>query len=290
MEKIELRGWRGLRLAADRYGSASDPTVILMHGGGQTRHSWGATSQFLADAGFCAIALDMRGHGESEWDPEGCYSLDAFRNDLLEITEHLGGVDALVGASLGGLTAMTAIGESVRQISKALVLVDVTPRLNPTGVKQILDFMGAYGDGFVSLEAAVEAVAAYLPHRSAPSTAGLARNLRRHEDGRLRWHWDPKFYLEPSFALDSLEQRCSAAAARIKSPTILVYGARSEVVDEDSIAHMRVLIPHAETLGVSNARHMVAGDENDAFSAGVTNFLRGTIRPSHLAAAASPPN
>jgi non-heme chloroperoxidase len=149
------------------------------------------------------------------------------------------------------------------------------PRLEREGVMQIVRFMLAHADGFTSLDEAAEAVAAYLPHRPRPeSTAGLRKNLREGADGRLRWHWDPKLLLgervpdpEPAIA------RFEAACRRVRVPTLLVRGARSEMVTEAGVQDFLRLIPAAEFVDVREAGHMVAGDDNDAFNVAVKSFL-----------------
>ncbi|MEZ5238412.1 MAG: alpha/beta fold hydrolase [Microthrixaceae bacterium] len=193
-----LEGSGGLKLAADIGGPADGPTVVLLHGGGQTRHSWHGTWRVLADAGWRAVSLDLRGHGDSEWDPEGDYSLDAFANDALAVARSMDRPPVMVGASLGGLSALTAIGEASDQasVARALVLVDVANKLEDDGRERIGAFMTANLDGFASLEDAADAIAAYNPNRPRPTDlSGLAKNLRQREDGRWYWHWDPAFVL-----------------------------------------------------------------------------------------------
>ncbi|RYF48858.1 MAG: alpha/beta fold hydrolase, partial [Cytophagaceae bacterium] len=101
----------GFFLSADAWGNPANPPVILLHGGGQTRHSWGDTAQRLADAGWYAIALDARGHGDSDWSAEGHYSIDSLASDLRAVCANLSAKPALVGASMGGMTALIAEGE-----------------------------------------------------------------------------------------------------------------------------------------------------------------------------------
>src|SRR6516165_743217 len=102
----------GLRLVGDRWGEQPDRgTVVLLHGGGQTRHSWARTAARLAGAGYVAVTLDARGHGDSDWDPAGDYSLDAFARDLVAFAATLPEPAVLVGASLGGVTALVAASE-----------------------------------------------------------------------------------------------------------------------------------------------------------------------------------
>ncbi|MDP9332034.1 MAG: alpha/beta hydrolase, partial [Actinomycetota bacterium] len=93
---IEFVGRDGNRLAADVAGEPADPPAVLLHGGGQTRHSWGTTLGALADKGWRAYAVDLRGHGESEWAADGDYTLDAFAGDVLAISRSLDAPPALV--------------------------------------------------------------------------------------------------------------------------------------------------------------------------------------------------
>lgn len=149
---LTLRGAHDLRLEADAYGDPSACPVVLLHGGGQTRQSWGDTGAALAEMGFWALCLDARGHGGSAWDSEGDYSLDAFRDDLAAVVAQLDRPPAVIGASLGGLTAMLLAGERPDRTLQALVLVDIATRVQASGVQRVMDFMTARPDGFASLE------------------------------------------------------------------------------------------------------------------------------------------
>src|SRR6516165_8370864 len=131
----------GLTLAADVEGAWSGPVVVLLHGGGQTRQSWGATSRVLADAGFLAITVDQRGHGESDWASDGNYGIGAYAQDVRVIASQIARPVALVGASLGGLASLLAAAEPPQANVTALVLVDVTPRMRQDGRERIGEFM-----------------------------------------------------------------------------------------------------------------------------------------------------
>jgi pimeloyl-ACP methyl ester carboxylesterase len=274
-----LEGAGGLRLAADELGDPSAPPVVLLHGGGQTRHSWHTTARALADRGWHAYSVDLRGHGESEWAVDGDYRIDSFVADVAAIVAGLPEPPALVGASLGGVASLVAVGEGTP--ARALVLVDVAPRIEPAGAQRIGDFMRAHmEDGFASLEEVADAVSAYNPHRPRPTDlSGLRRNLRRREDGRLVWHWDPRFMERPGGHPDETRaslvppERLQAAARALRIPTLLVRGRMSDVLSEDGAREFMELVPHAQFLDVAGAGHMVAGDRNDAFNAAIVEFL-----------------
>ena len=275
-EQRQFRTDDGLTLVADTYGDPEAPPVLLLHGGGQTRHAWGGTARALAEAGWYGVALDQRGHGDSDWCPEGDYRLDRYSRDALQVARALATPPVAVGASLGGLASLLASGAEGPPALAAVVLVDITPRMNYEGAANILGFMGErLEEGFATLEEAADAIAAYLPHRPRPKDlSGLRKNLRLHDDGRYRWHWDPKFVVgERPPGIDMSQERMLDAARNLDVPAMLVRGRMSELVDEQAAREFRELVPHAHYVDVSGAAHMVAGDRNDAFTQAVTGFL-----------------
>jgi pimeloyl-ACP methyl ester carboxylesterase len=283
----DFEGCAGNRLAADIFGDAGSP-VLFLHGGGQTRHAWRATAERLARRGHVAVALDQRGHGESDWIADAHYAVADFAADATRVCDVLaarhGRRPVLVGASLGGLAAMVAAREASRA-GRALpfsgvVLVDITPRIDPTGVDKITGFMRTHAaDGFATIEQAAEAVAAYLPHRPRPkSLDGLKKNLRRMPDGRWRWHWDPKFLDGPrpvGTAGGDMVAVLSQGVRAFDGPVLLVRGGGSELVTMEHVAEFRALCPQADFVDVAEARHMVAGDKNDVFAQAILDFLAG---------------
>ncbi len=275
-ERRIFRTRNGLALVSDAYGDPSARPVVLAHGGGQTRHAWGGAAEALARRGWHAFALDLRGHGESDWSPLGEYDFEFFAHDLSDVAAALPEPPVLVGASLGGIAAMIAQGESEHETFSAVVLVDVTPRLETEGVARVRSFMTEHIErGFATLEEAADAVAAYQPQRTRErNLAGLEKNLRRGDDGRWRWHWDPRFMSRESRVPPDLTwPRLEEAAKNLRVPTLLVRGRMSELVSESSARQFLELVPHARYVDVSGAGHMVAGDRNDVFSDAVIRFL-----------------
>lgn len=274
--RLTFRTDDGLNLVADAWGAPDQPPVLLAHGGGQTRHAWGGTARTLAAAGWYAITLDQRGHGDSDWSPEGNYRFEDFAGDLRLIARSLPQPPVVVGASLGGISAMIAEGEAEGPVSAAVVLVDVTPRVETKGADRVVAFMEAHIErGFATLEEAADVVAAYLPHRPRPKDLnGLKKNLRLDQDGRYRWHWDPQFIADPKRRPGAQNfERLSAAAAAMAVPVLLVRGRMSDLVSEQVADEFLALVPHARYADVSGAGHMVAGDQNDAFTDAVVEFL-----------------
>jgi len=276
--------WTGsgrIPLAASAAGPLGAPIdVLFAHGFGQTRQAWGRTMQALSAQGVASAAWDMRGHGESGRNPPGePYAVEQFIEDALAVRATLERPPVLVGASMGGLVGLAAQARGAD--FAGLVLVDVTPRWEMAGMQRILAFMGAHPDGFDDHEHAASEIAAYLPHRrEKKSAADLAHLLLRGADGRLRWHWDPRLLQDLADSAKHQDE-LSDAARGIDIPVLLVSGGRSDLVSQETIAHFRELVPHAEHLQLPEATHMVAGDNNDAF----TRAIIGFITPRHRAGA-----
>ncbi len=277
-ETIRIPIADGLSIAADIAGPRGAPTVVLGHGGGQTRHSWDKCEQQLAQAGYFAINYDLRGHGDSDWSPDGDYAITTRAQDLIAVAGQGSGPVALVGASLGGITALVAasLGFDVA----ALVLVDIVPQMAPAGVAKIRDFMTGSPNGFASLEDAADAISAYYPDRPRPKDlSGLHKNLRLHPDGRYRWHWDQRMMTDTRADPAQLLALMDAADWTDRVPTLLVRGMKSDIVDDAGVADLRRRVPALEVANIGGAGHMVAGDRNDEFNAAVLEFL-GRVMPA----------
>lgn len=273
---IDVTTSEGIRLIGEVQGSARSPLAMLLHGGGQTRHAWSGTATALVRDGFDVGSYDARGHGDSGWAMDKDYSLPAHARDLAEVLKTMSRPAALIGASMGGISALLA-AFIIPELVRALVLVDIVPRFAPEGVARVRNFMQAHPEGFASLDEAVAAVHDYNPRRSSKNPSGLMRSLREGADGRLRWHWDPAVVGDPpTDALsDMLSDRLAALPPTL--PLMLVSGAQSDVVDQQAVAEFQRQAPHAEVLAIDRAGHMVVGDRNDVFSGAISDFLRRRI-------------
>jgi pimeloyl-ACP methyl ester carboxylesterase len=280
--RIVFKGFEEINLVADVRGDPEAWPVLFLHGGGQTRHAWGRTADVVAAHGWRATTLDLRGHGDSDWAANGDYSFTAYCADTIAVVDQIGRPPVLVGASLGGMSAMLAEGTSDRDVSCGLVLVDITPKTNPVGVRRIREFMMSGVDGFDSLEDAAAAIAAYTPQRKRSfNPEGLKKVLRQRGD-RWYWHWDPKIL--DNERTEVVAKRYAGlldvAIRNIHVPTMLVRGLLSDVVTHEGVADLIERLPDVTVADVPGAAHMIAGDQNDAFSNSVIAFLDERIRPS----------
>ncbi len=282
VEHTVYSGFEGVRLAADVRGDPDAWPVLFLHGGGQTRHAWGSAAATVAREGWRTVTMDLRGHGESDWAPNGDYSFTAFGSDCLAVVDQLGRPPVLIGASLGGMSAMLAEGTSDRTVSSGLVLVDITPKTNPKGIQRINSFMRSGLGGFATLDEAAAAIAAYTPHRKRPVNAEGLKKVLRQRDGRWYWHWDPLLISQERTEVvpERLAGLLDVAMSNITVPTLLVRGLLSDVVTDEGVDDLLSKIPTATVVDVAGASHMIAGDRNDAFSDAVVAFLRERIRPT----------
>lgn len=272
-ETIRIPVGDGLTLAADVAGPRGAPTVVLGHGGGQTRHSWDKAELQLAAEGYFAINYDLRGHGDSDWSADGHYDLNQRADDLCAVAAAGSRPVALVGASLGGMAALAATSRGFTPA--AIVLVDIVVKSEQSGVDRIRTFMSANANGFASLDEAADAVSAYYPERPRPAdTSGLNKNLRLGADGRYHWHWDPRMMSNFQSRTNNLTELMDAADWTDRVPTLLVRGMKSDIVTAEGVADLRRRIPALEVADISGAGHMVAGDRNDEFNGAVLEFLR----------------
>ncbi|MDP1696775.1 MAG: alpha/beta hydrolase [Xanthomonadaceae bacterium] len=271
-QALRIHSADGLLLAAERW-PTQGPEVLLAHGFGQTRQSWQGTAGSLRANGYSTMSFDARGHGESGRNaPMQRYQPEQWVADLHAITAQVSGPRLLIGASMGGLTGLMAQAEHA--LFDAMVLVDITPRWEAEGFARIVAFMSAHPDGFDDTEHAADAIAGYLPQqRVRKRPEQLASLLVKRDDGRLVWHWDPRMLTDLPIQSEPIQRRVVEAARQITVPLLLISGGQSDLVSEQTVAEFLELVPHAQHRRIDKASHMVAGDDNAAFTAAIHAFL-----------------
>lgn len=272
----------GVQLVAEAHAEEGRP-LLMLHGGGQNRHSWKEAAQRLAGEGFLPVTLDMRSHGDSPPSPDGKYPLELLVDDLARVAARFNETPVLVGASLGGIISLCAIGEGRLPADTPLVLVDISLRSGLGGVERVINFMLGTLDGFASLEEAREAISAYLKEPPRPGAEGrLGQYLRLHDDGRYRWHWHPSFLT--GMDLDEVMdvERRRRAAHQLRGPVVLLRGGNSDLVSPDMAAEFVREVPHARWVDVEQAQHTPAGSSNERYTEALVRALRSMAEhPEH---------
>ncbi|MCK9518111.1 MAG: alpha/beta hydrolase [Dehalococcoidia bacterium] len=282
---------RGLKLHYQEWGEPGAPAIVMLHGFGVSGHMFDEFAERLQSR-FRLIALDQRGHGDSDWAEDGDYSREAFVEDLEAVREALGlKTFLLVGHSMGGLNAVAYTAKYPERV-RALVLVDVGPEAAKEGVDNIVRF--TRGPDELEFEEFVQMAHQFNPRRSIENIRDRMRHrLRQMESGKWTWKFDRRFRQEKSglrIGSELSNDEVWQLYRSVRVPTLLVRGAESDVLTQEVAERVAREMHQARLVVVRGAGHSVPGDNPDDFSAAVESFLEdvasGRFEPE---AAAEPP-
>ena len=259
------------------WGRRADPSVLLLHGFAQSAHSFDLVSLSLSDS-YRAVALDLRGHGDSDWSPDGDYSRGRHVADAEAVIGELGLAPVtVVGLSLGG-TVGYLLAASSPHLVRSLVIVDIAPKVERAGALRVRGFVEAR-DSFASLDEMVSSVRAFRPGRTDEQLlASVLRNSRRLPDGRYSWKYDPAMRRPEARPRSgpAEEARLWSALTTVACPTLVVRGAESDIVSAESVDEMVRRMPDARAAEVPDAGHLVPGDNPAGFIRAIRPFLAET--------------
>ena len=249
----------GLGVSALVWGT-EPPEIVLLHGGAQNAHTWDTVALALDRP---LVAIDLPGHGHSDWRPGRDYRPQAMAEDVAAAIDDLApGATTVVGMSLGGLTALATLDREPT-LAEHLVLVDITPGVNQDKAAAVVAFVDGPVD-FESFDALLERTMAHNPTRSRSSLRrGVLHNARELDDGRWAWRYD-RFNDGTGDRLADLDTRFAdlwAAVSAVPASILLVQGGLSPVVDDDDIAELQRRRPDAEVVVVDAAGHSIQGDQ-----------------------------
>lgn len=273
MEEIVILTADGLSLGGEIYGAPDAKLIILLHGGGQSRSAWRGAARRLAAAGYRACAMDLRGHGGSDWSPNGVYRLDDFVADLAAIIRELGAPAVLVGASFGGHVAMLTAARHP-ELCRALLLADVTPWIDEASGDHFRCTLRTSAKGFASLDEAA-AMIAQLQGASSASVQPerLKRNMRVGADGRFYWKWDVRFLDDREIRRGGEGGLFVTEARKLRAPILVMAAELSNLTSPREIAAFQRAVAGVETVSIVGARHMLTGDVNDAYADAILIYL-----------------
>lgn len=263
----------GLKFHYLDWGSPDSPPLVLLHGVGQTCHTWDLFAAAMAPH-FHVMAFDQRGHGDSDWAPDRDYARQTMVNDVAAFTT-AAGLDNffLIGMSMGGMNSMMFTSQNKERV-RSLVVVDIGPRVERTGSSHIRDFMSGNRE-FNDLDEAAAVIYKFNPRRplEAIRKYTCVYNLKQLPSGKWTWKYDSYFASaqrlgDPQVMHDLL----AAAATLIRCPTLLVRGAQSDVFSLEGAKEFQQLIPESGFELVEGAGHSVMGDNPPGFEAAVRRF------------------
>lgn len=231
----EFKGFAGVRIESDDIGSADDPSIILLHGFGQTRKVWENVAVGLEQAGRHVINVDLRGHGGSDWPNDGRYDFDAYVEDLRAVLGQMRTRPVVVAATHSGWIATAALAEDAATLASGLILVDPPAHADVAAVKASADAL------------------------SAALGSGLAKP---DYDGKL---FD-------GFATDGIDTRLEKAGPHINIPVLIVRGALGNAAD-DTLPSFTADFPNAEAIDVNGAGLLVVAERTEAFNGLLIDFL-----------------
>jgi pimeloyl-ACP methyl ester carboxylesterase len=249
------------------------PPILFLHGGGINAHTWDVVCLMLRERYHC-IALDQRGHGDSEWSPAIDYGVATQVGDVEGFIEKLGLANpVLVGQSMGGLNSIAyAIRHSVKM--KGLVVVDVGPEINSAGTQRIREFSST--PELESLEAFLERAVKFNPIRDPRVLRrSLFYNLRQLPTGKWSLKHDQRRASDDSWRIAAGQrERILRDVAKISCPTLIVRGGKSDVLTDEAAERFAHMLPHARWVRVENAGHNVQGDNPRGLLDAMNPFLR----------------
>lgn len=263
---------RGLDFHYVEWGDAAAPPLLCFHGITQTAHSWDEVADALSER-YRVLCFDQRGHGDSAWSPDGVYTREEMAADMAAICETLGLQRFfLAGMSMGGINSITYTAGSGDRVA-ALVIVDVSPEVKKEGVENIRKFVQA-SDILDSFEAFVERAHAFNPRRSRENIESrLRHNLKQLPDGTWTWKYDPQLRSPQRPIGSGLTTNLWDDVAKIRCPTLILKGGESDILSAESATKLQGAIPGSELVVIPGAGHSVMGDNPEAFTAAVAEFL-----------------
>ena len=247
--------------------------ILFLHGGALTAHTWDLCCLALRDEFHC-VALDQRGHGDTDWAPDADYSIGAQREDIRGFADRLG-FDrfVLVGQSMGAINGLAFAVAHPERLS-ALVMIDAGPEVRRRGSSRIREFVNG-GAKPETLEEIIERALAFNPRRDRQILRrSLMHNLRQQPDGSWSWKYDRRRFQRLDHDTHLAERRRLADdLANVTCPALVVRGAESDVFHQDDAERLAKNFPDGRQVTIAQAGHTVQGDNPKDLVAALREFL-----------------
>ncbi len=232
----EFKGFAGIKLEADDIGSADDPSIILLHGFGQTRKVWEDVAVGLEQAGRHVINVDLRGHGGSDWPADGRYDFDAYVEDLRAVLGQMRTRPVVVAATHSGWIATAALADDAATLASGLILVDPPAEADAQSVR-----------------ASAEAL-----------SAALGQTLAKPD-------YDSKLF--DAFDTSGVDTILAEAAPQISVPVLVIRGALGMPAADGQSAGYDATFPNVEAIYVDGGGLLVVTERTEAFNGLLIDFL-----------------
>ena len=253
------------------WGDISNPSILMLHGNSQQSHSWDFVSLALSEQ-FHLIVMDQRGHGDSDWAGDGDYSVEAQQKDIDGLVQAVGLNDfTLMGHSMGGRNSYVWASRHPGAL-KALVIVDTGPQTQRTGANRIQQFK-ELPDELDSFDEFVARVQEYTGRTQEQVLGALKYSIRQRSDGKWTWKYDKVMRTPGARPSGWNADQLWGCVGKIDCPTLVLRGDRSDIFAEETMQRMGQVIPDCTTTTISNAGHLVQGDNPAEFLAEVGKFL-----------------
>ncbi len=257
----------GLKIHYLEWGSAAKPSMILVHGIARMARLFGPVAERLAND-FHVIAVDMRGHGDSDWHPDGAYVVEDYTSDIEGLIEQLGLRNVVLwGASTGGRAVQLVAGRHPAWV-RAVIVEDVGPE-RPTAVSNRRgNRMAKEVDGWASTEALLEYIRVDTPRAPAWVARMMAeQGTKPRADGRVVWKRDP------AILKGFVPTELWGTVSKITAPIVYVLGGLSKIVPPETQQALRVRLPQSQIVMMANLGHYPSDEDPDEFVAIVRRFL-----------------
>lgn len=275
VERVGHRLSSGRTISFLKWGSG-DPRIVLVHGGSQNAHTWDTVALGLGEP---LIAVDLPGHGHSDWRDDAAYSPSSMADDIAEVmTAHAAKAQMVVGMSLGGLTSLALAGRH-SELVRQLALVDITPGVTGVKAKAVLDFVNG-PQSFASFDELLKRTIEHNPTRTVTSLRrGILHNAKQLEDGSWQWRYDRRSHVREATGDSETVQSAALGelwdtVSRLDCPVTLFRGSLSPVVDDADVAELQRRRPNAEVVVVEGAGHSIQGDKPIELTAHLRRLVR----------------
>lgn len=258
------------------WGDPSKPTVVMLHGVSQQAHSWDFVSLALSPD-YHILAVDQRGHGDTDWAADGTYTLDSMQDDIDGVIDALGLTDFnLMGHSMGGRNSFIWASRHPGTL-RSLTIVDTGPETQRRGQDRIRDFR-ELPNNLDSFQEFADRVKEYTGRTEEQVLGALKYSIRQMPDGKWAWKWDPETRNrtrsgdDPKWNTAKLWECVEA----VDCPSLVVRGSRSDIFAEETLAKMGQVMTDCTTETIKDAGHLVQGDNPVDFIAAARGILSRT--------------